>query len=131
MYTVSIEWLNIKYDKLSSYEDAYFYMSLKGRTLLYIGIAFKQDIVKEVNNTLRAFKVKGDTITIGLGYISYTTYKRITEQIVKDVECLLIFKNQPLWNTQCKSSYTGRPDLKVISHFCPLLYHIITARKTI
>lgn len=127
MNTVSIVWERVKYVNLIDHKDAFYYAFSKGKVLLYIGITYRQDIKKEIDQTLRSFKVNEDSVNIWIGYISHTSYIRLTEQIIKDVECLLIFKNKPLWNTLCKASYTGRSDLKVISRGFPLLMHIVIA----
>jgi hypothetical protein len=127
MNTVSITWLRVRYVDLKDHKDTIYYAFSNRKVLLYIGITFRQNMKTEIDQTLKSFKERPENVTLWIGYITYTTYVRITEQIVKDVECLLIFKNKPLWNTQCKAEYTGRPDLKIISHDFPLLMHIIIA----
>ena len=121
MEFVVLEWEKTSYKNLSNMEDCYFYTLSRGPTLLYIGIAYFQDVQSEVKNTIRDFDLNIHGLTIWLGYIEETSYKRITEQIIKDVECLLIFTHQPPYNTHCTSSYTGRNNLKVENQGCPYL----------
>lgn len=51
--------------------------------------------------------------------ISRSDYSRITEQLAKNIERLLIFIHQPKLNTHFKKGYAGRDSLKVISMGCP------------
>ena len=118
---VILKWEKTNLNKLDDSEDTWFYMFTRGNNLLYIGIAYHQDVYREIKQSLRAFDISTLGLSVWLGYIVETDYGRITEQIVKDVECLLIYIHQPSYNTQCKSSYTGRNNLKVRNRGCPLL----------
>lgn len=92
----------------------YYSFSRKGK-LLYIGIAYKQDVRTEIVQTLKRLQISTNGLTIWVGSIASSSYERITEQIVRDVECLLIFTHQPSLNTQCTETYSGRDNLRVRS----------------
>ena len=117
---VSINWEKTNIDEVRYYEDTYFYVFTENSSLLYIGIAYRQDVDAEIKQTIRAFNLDSEKLSIWLGFIK-NDFDRITEQIVKDVECLLIHVNQPELNEQCKKNYTGRDNLMVLSQGCPYL----------
>lgn len=118
---VSIKWEKTSIANLRTIEDTYFYALLRGDNVLYIGIAYHQNVADEVNKTINRLD-ELDKNTVGLyvclGYITESTYGRITEQIVKDVECALIYHFQPPYNTHCTSSYKGRKNLTIYNKGC-------------
>lgn len=118
---IKIQWKKTNLCGLPQYEDAWFYILSRGNALLYIGITYWQDVIKEVMQTLRAFDLNTSGLSIWLGCIIESDYGRITEQIIKDVEGLLVYTHQPIYNTQCKASFTGRGNLKVKNSGCRLL----------
>ncbi len=109
--------------------NTWFYMFTRGNNILYIGIAYHQDVYREIKQELRMFDISGIGLFIWLGYIIETSYRRITENIVRDVECLLIYTNQPSCNKQCKMNYTGRDNLKVRTKGCKLLRRCVKVEK--
>jgi hypothetical protein len=115
---VSIEWVKTDLEDAEELEDAYFYAFTDDETLLYIGIACKQDVIDEIKKSIDDFGLDEEEIDIWLGFINKTTFERITEKIVKDVECLLIFWNKPEYNTQCIKKYPGRDNLMVKNQGC-------------
>ena len=86
---------------------------------LYIGMTYDQDFGEEirakwagdVGDWIRR-NVEG-TILVKVGHIELLEHQKITEQIVKDIECLLIYRTQAPANIQCKKSYTGRLPIHV------------------
>ncbi|NPB03902.1 MAG: hypothetical protein GXO39_05765 [Thermotogae bacterium] len=116
--TVRIFWEKVHLSDLDEVEDTYFYAIFRDKNLLYIGMAYYQDIAREVKNTIRDFDMDTAGLYLCLGYITSTTYGRITLQIIRDVECALINALQPLYNTQCTSSYTGRSGLEIYNRGC-------------
>lgn len=122
---VNLNWIRTNIDGILNYEDAYFYVLTDSSSLLYIGIAYLQDVDSEIKQTIRAFDLDSGKLSIWLGFIEETDFGRITEEIVKDVECLLIYVNQPSLNKSCKESYTGRDNLMVLSDGCPYLINCI------
>ncbi len=116
-----IDWIETDLDDIYNYEDTEFYAFTEGSKLLYIGIAYHQDIINEIKNTLNAFRINEEEVKIWIGYIENTNYSKITKSIIVDVECLLIHLNQPTLNKQCKSSYTGRDNLIILSTGCALI----------
>jgi len=117
---VKILWRKISLSDLGEAEDTYFYAIFRGKNLLYIGMTYYQDISREVKNTIWAFDMYTTGLYLCFGYIDrkQTTYKRITLQIVRDIECALINALQPLYNTQCKKSYTGRSGIVIYNTGC-------------
>jgi hypothetical protein len=81
-------------------------------------MAYKQDVADEIRQTIRNFNYNEDGINIWLGYIDKSNYERITEEIVRDVESLLICANTPSDNTQNINNYSGRDNLKVENLGC-------------
>jgi len=122
---VNINWIRTNIDEILNYDDAYFYVFTRGSSLLYIGIAYHQDVDSEIKQTIRAFNLDSGKLLIWLGFIEDTDFRRITEEIVRDTECLLIYTNQPPLNTSCKESYAGRDNLMVLSDGCPYLIKCI------
>jgi len=116
--TVRIFWERVYLSDLGEAEDTYFYAIFRGKNLLYIGMAYYQDIAREVKNTIRAFNMDTTGLYLCLGYITATSYGRITLQIIRDVECALINALQPPYNTQCRKSYTGRSGLVIYNTGC-------------
>lgn len=113
MKSVKIRWKQTNLQELNQEEDTYFYAFSRGLALLYMGLAYNQKVSDEVRNALRAFDIKTSGLAIWLGYTVESDFGRITKQIIKDVECLLICTHEPTYNTQCKASYSGRNNLKV------------------
>lgn len=51
-------------------------------------------------------------------------------EVLRSVEGLLIYRNQPILNEQCKGQYTGLLELRVLSHSLPLLKAKIETPRT-
>jgi len=99
--------------------------SWKNLKLLYIGQAFDQTLRERIIQDHPAYKCVRDyqkehsvDIIVKIGFIKESTAERLTQQLYDDVECCLIFCNQPLCNTTCKDSYAGR-DLQVLNEGDP------------
>ena len=119
MNNVTLEWEQVEdIDSIRKLDDTEFYAFTQDNTLLYIGIAYFQDVADEIRQTIRDFNYDENKIRIWLGYIDESDYERITEEIIRDVECLLICGNEPLHNTQCRDNYTGRDNLKIKNKRC-------------
>lgn len=124
MDSVTIHWRPTNYHQLSKCEDCYLYAVSFQQDLLYIGMAYSQTVQARLQHQahIRAkYQYLLDDITVWLGTLTYSSFARISEQRIRDIEALLIFLHQPLDNTQSKSSYRGRPNLLVRSKYCPLL----------
>ncbi len=119
--SLKIEWEKTNLNGLNNHEDTWFYAFSRGNGLIYVGIAYHQDVVKEIKQSLRAFDINTAGLSIYLGYIAESDYGRITEQIVRDTECLLIYVHQPSYNVQCTANYTGRDNLKIKNRGCNTL----------
>jgi len=128
--SVTIQWEKTSFSKLNEkYEgsDANFYAFSRGKNLLFIGMAFKQQITDEVKQSVKDNHIGTAGLSIWLGHVVETEYKRLTPQIVLDVKRLLIFIHQPRNNTQFMKSYNGRDGLKVKSRRCKLLRPCVRA----
>lgn len=123
MDTVKIEWHRTSLAQIRNFHDTYYYAFSRGNNLLYIGQTYLQDVGTEIRQTIRRLNINPNGLSIWLGYIDdrLTTYQRITQQIVTDVECLMIYTNEPIYNQQCKQAYTGRCNLKVRTSGCNLI----------
>jgi hypothetical protein len=84
--------------------------------LLYIGQAFDQTLRQRIPQPHDAYscvneniKKTGKTVIVMVGVIRETSAERVTQDFVDDVECCLIYSNQPLCNDKCKDEYRGRP----------------------
>ena len=123
MEVVKINWFQTNYNEVGDLYDTYYYAFSRGNNLLYIGISYQQNVKTEIAQNLRRFGINTTGLTIWLGYLDneQTTYGRITEQIIKDVECLMINTNEPTYNTQCIESYRGRCNFKVKTTGCQLI----------
>lgn len=123
MNVLKIVWEQTNFRKLPNQEDTYFYAFTRANNLLYIGIAYKQKVKDEIRQRLGDLGVNTHGLSIWLGYIdeNRTSYSRITEQIVRDAECLQIHINQPSLNSQCMQNYTGRCNLTVKTSGCSLI----------
>ncbi len=115
---VWITWEKMSLSDLTYAPDAYFYAFRRGRNVLYIGIAYYQNVSDEVRRTINRLGLTSYGLQICLGYITGTTYGRITKQLVRDIECALINAFQPPYNVQCTVSYTGRAGLIIHNHGC-------------
>lgn len=137
MDSVTIEWSNpIRYDRLeNSRVDALgysgFYMIIEGVLdsntrqytdfeLLYIGQAYRQNIIVRIQQDHQADdcideflnEFKECVLFVKAGLIVEMSQERDSQPLFNDIECCLIFRNQPICNTMCKDSYNGR-DIKI------------------
>jgi len=77
IYTVKLEWKACGYDNILNEQDADFYLFGEGAKLLYIGIAYLQDVKKEIDANINDFGLNryGIDINKNWGQIS-TCYIR-------------------------------------------------------
>ena len=119
MNNVKLKWEKVEdIDNIRKLDDTEFYAFTQNNTLLYIGIAYFQDVADEIRQTIRAFNYDENEIKIWLGYIYESDYGRKTEKIIRDIECLLICGNEPRDNTQCRDNYAGRDNLIIKNIRC-------------
>lgn len=84
--------------------------------LLYIGLAYHQHVAIRVSQDHTAYScVNGHMrahpkkrLIVMAGTIVRASLERISQQFVHDVECCLIYCNQPKCNVACKGSYARR-----------------------
>lgn len=125
---VTIDWIKSYYKDLGNYDHSPFYSISQGRGLTYIGIAYHQDVIDEVRQTLYAFSCSYTVVNVWLGYITDCSFQRISSQIIEETESALIHAHQPHWNTKEKSTYYTRNNLTIISNGCPFLYPKIVSK---
>ena len=121
MDNITLEWKKVNnINNVRNFDDTEFYAFTQNNGLRYIGMAYKQDVADEIRQTIRNFNYNEDGINIWLGYINIdkSNYERITEEIVRDVESLLIYANTPSDNTKNINNYLGRDNLKVENLGC-------------
>ncbi len=75
MDNVTLEWEKVE-DSIKKLDDTEFYAFTQNNTLLYIGIAYFQDVADEIRKTIKAFNYNEDEIKIWLGYIVESDYKK-------------------------------------------------------
>lgn len=126
MTTLAINWKRIPWRELNYVENSHFYMYVCKKQPIYIGIAYDWHIVDEIYQTLDSFKYRQADISLYIGYIQYgkSTMKKISKELIKDSECLIIYFNKPRDNTQCKKNYIGRNNLKVICNGTSYLHKV-------
>lgn len=127
-WSVNCDWLsNANNSTLEYLDDNGFYAiylgkhdretrKVKDSRLLYIGQAYDQTIRQriqqphDVDECMSNFKKKnpGYDLFFKSGIVSEIDQQKISSQLVDDVECCMIFRNQPECNTQCRESYMGR-----------------------
>ncbi len=113
-----IKWEEVLLGDLGEVEDAYFYALLRGKTVLYIGIAYHQRVAEEVKRTVNRLDVNPRGLYVCLGYVIKATFGRITQQIIGDVECCLISSLKPRYNKHCREAYTGNRSLIIRNSGC-------------
>jgi hypothetical protein len=85
--------------------------------LLYVGLAYHQTVHERIKQDHQSYdhlvkyfsaNRKEKDFLVMLGRVTAQSTQRRSEAFVKDVEGLLIFSNQPKFNTQNRQSYNGR-----------------------
>jgi hypothetical protein len=83
---------------------------------MYIGQAFDQTLRARITQRHPTYdcvekylRRSGKVAGVMVGIIAEASVERITQDFVNDVECCLIYTNQPDCNDNCKNEYKGRP----------------------
>ncbi len=65
-------------------------------------------------------------IGIKIGEIVLEANQNISEELINDIECALIYNSQSTCNTNCKNSYTGRTPIQIVNlgDFSPLNHNV-------
>ena len=118
----TLKWIKTNFSNVVNHDDCYFYAFSIGKNLLYIGNTMKQDVVNRVNQHLNIkFDGKSKGIQIWIAKLILPYNNRVSEKLIRDIECLLIFSNQPPKNVQCKMNYTGREFIKIHNKNFPFI----------
>lgn len=125
MKTMKISWEKCKWDELKNYKDTYFYAVTQGRELIYVGSSMAVNgVYKEVHHNRDQFRWNRHKITIWLGYV--VDYDgRCTKSLIRNVEKMLIYSNQPRDNIHYKYNDPEINNIKVISEGCPYIKKFI------
>lgn len=130
VYKLKIRWTkDLTFEEVLNYEDdkhEYLYMVLgmrrsKGQftyKILYIGMTYKVYLSQRLRRHHKLEGIQDDQykksrIMIRFGTIILPEGKRISEQIVKNVEAILIHESSPEYNEMSRSAYWGDRDYKI------------------
>ena len=81
--------------------------------LEYLGLAYKLSLEKEVNETIKLFRLEPSNIKIWTGFIVQNIHNMVNQQIAEEILCLLVYNTKPNLNVICKRSYYGRESLEL------------------
>lgn len=133
MNRITLRWKRTTYTELLTHNDYFFYAISRGKNLLYIGNTQDQHVKDRLKqHVVQKFDRETRGLTFWLADIDSQTFvidRKNQAQVIHDTESLLIFRNQPSLNHQCKVNYTGAMDLRIISHNCPRLKAKIESPK--
>ena len=100
--SVTLNWQMTDCDNLRNMEEAPIYIICHNNDILYIGKSDLSEVNNEVNSNIYSFKISKSGLNIWLGYIDRSNISRVTSQLVRDTERLLIYRMQPLYNSHYK-----------------------------
>ena len=121
MAEVTLAWQEVNINDNIIHEYAYFYAFTDKYDCVYIGMSYDQKIMDEITQRLDNLGLDSDEVSIWVGYIKDSDYEKISKELVRDIECLMIYYDKPEYNTLCKENYTGRDNLEISSEGCPFL----------
>lgn len=115
---VSLGWQKTKLSEIHLHGETYFYAFTRADNLLYIGKSEYTALKAEIKQNLSRLGISNIGLTLWIGYIERdkTSIKRITSEIIDDVESLLIYKLHTQFNEKKTKCYRGRVPLRVINH---------------
>jgi hypothetical protein len=122
-----LEWVKASVDDLTDMDDSFLYALVRSRRLLYIGMSYHTDVAMEVKQNMASFSMSARNLNVYLGYWERGNVARVTRPLIHDIEALLIFDNQPKYNTHHMADYTGRAGLRVTNKGCPYLKKMSTS----
>ena len=113
--TVSLRWHKTKLSELHLHDETYFYAFSRANNVVYIGKSEWTTLKAEINQNLKRLDISHIGLSLWIGYVvtDKTSIKRITTQIIDDVESLLIYKIPSQHNIKKTKSYRGRVPLRV------------------
>lgn len=128
---VSLGWQKTKLSEIHLLGEAYFYAFTRADNLLYIGKSEYTTLKAEIKQNLTRLGISNIGLTLWIGYVERdkTSIKRITSEIIDDVESLLIYKLQTQFNEKKTKSYRGRVPLRLINHDSHIFPKQITITK--
>lgn len=126
---IKLNWKQTTFSQMRDLEDTNFYMFTRFGKIIYIGmtgVTSNQSVQDEIRSKFEPMfggNVAGVSVWLGC-FKKDARYnnsiKRLTDNIVRDVENLLIYTIKPANNTQCVNNYGGR-DLQIVNDNCPFL----------
>ncbi|MBR3947333.1 MAG: hypothetical protein IKJ56_09600 [Bacteroidales bacterium] len=126
---IKLKWKQTTFSQMNDLDDTNFYMFVRLGKIIYIGmtaVTSEQSVQDEINSKKDPmFNGNVAGVSVWLGYLKKdarynNSIKRLSDNIVHDVENLLIYTVKPANNTQCVNNYGGR-DLLIVNEDCPLL----------
>lgn len=126
---IKLKWEKTTFSKMNDLNDTNFYMFERLDKIIYIGmtaVTSKQSVQDEINSKKDSmFNGNVSGVSVWLGYfekdeLHSDSIKLLTDNIVRDVENLLIYKIKPVYNTQGVKKYDGK-DLLIVNEDCSLL----------
>ncbi len=128
MIVATINWKKVETSEPKELSNKYdLYLFYRGKNTLYIGKSFEQQVLVEINKTIKRleenyqFNKIGVGVFVGMLNLDKSDAQRRSNQLITDIECLLIYNQKPTYNTQCQQNYTGRKKLQIINKNCDLL----------
>lgn len=129
--TVYLGWEKTNLSTMHLLGETYFYALTRGDNLLYVGKSEYTFLKAEIRQNLKRLDISNTGLVIWIGFVERdkTTIKRMTSEIIDDVESLLIYKLHTHYNEKKTKTYRGRVPLRVINDYCPILPRQITITK--
>lgn len=131
MEHLTIAWQKQNFEEIGSCPYCDLYIIARFDNLLYIGQSYYQSVDTRINANISNFKIDMQGLIFWTGNIDLyrSSFSRTSSDMILDAECLLIYTHQPSYNTQCKSSYTGRDNFIVKTYGCTLLRPCVRCEK--
>ena len=128
---VSLGWQQTKLSEIHLHGETYFYAFTRADNLLYVGKSEYTTLKAEITQNLKRLGISNIGLVLWIGYIERdkTSIKRISSEIIDDVESLLIYKLNTQFNEKKTKSYRGRVPLRVINHDSHIFPKQITITK--
>lgn len=115
--TVTLDWEQTNLSRIHLHHEAYFYAFSRANTVVYIGKSEWTTLRAEITQNLKRLNISNTGLSLWIGHVNRnkTSIKRITTEIIDDVESALIFKIPSTHNIQKTKTYRGRVNLKIIN----------------
>ena len=131
---VTINWRKHYFDELNEIDENYnnfLYAIARGKTILYIGKAFRQYVSDRIYNNLERKDINSRGVYLWIGEIDNenSSFTRISDELICDVENLLIYYYESTYNEKNINNYNGRNNLRIINNDIESCFHKIIEWK--